>query len=155
MKKLSTEKVVATNRRAFRDYTILDRYECGIELKGAEVKSLREARVNMVDSFARVEDLEVFIYKLQIQIYEKANQFDLEPARKRKLLLHKREIAKIVADVTLKSRTLIPLKIYFKRQWAKIEIGVAVGKRKYDKRETIKKRSADREIHRALKKKSA
>lgn len=141
------DNIVATNRKAKRDYSIIESIEAGIVLKGNEVKSLRAHRVNIKDSFARVEEGEVFLYNLHISPYEKADRVErIDPTRKRKLLLHKREITKLATKVSEKGLTLIPLKIYFKRGIGKIELALAKGRPKYDKREKIKKRIHDREI---------
>ncbi|MCH7589647.1 SsrA-binding protein SmpB [PVC group bacterium] len=153
MSKNLKDKVIATNRKAYRDYTILDTVECGLVLLGCEVKSLRESRVSLVDSFARVEQGEVFLYKLRIEPYGKSYSPDYDPVRSRKLLLSRKEIDKLYGSVNVKGRTLVPLKVYFSHQWAKVEIGVAKGKKQFDKRETMKKKSVDRDIDRAIRKK--
>jgi len=143
-----TEQIVASNRRAFHDYTILETVEAGIALKGAEVKSLRAAQVTLQDSFARVEDGELFLYHVQISPYPAAHE-PIDPLRKRKLLLHRHQIRSLIGKVTQKSLTIVPLKIYFKRNIAKVELAVARGRQEYDKRATIRKREAAREIARA------
>lgn len=141
------DNIVATNRKAKRDYSIIESIEAGIVLKGNEVKSLRAHRVAIKDSFARVEEGEVFLYNLHISPYEKADRVErIDPTRKRKLLLHKREITRLATKVSEKGLTLIPLKIYFKRGIGKIELALAKGRPKYDKREKIKKRIHDWEI---------
>jgi len=143
--------IVAANRKARRDYDILESVEAGIVLKGNEVKSLREHRVNIKDSFARVEEKEIFLYNLHISPYEKQDLTDsTDPTRKRKLLLHKREIVKLSSKVTEKGLTLIPLKVYFKRRNAKVELALAKGRRKYDKREKLKEKIHDKEISKSL-----
>ena len=148
------EKTIARNPKALRDYQILERFECGIELKGSEVKSLRESKASLTDSFARTENGEVFLYNMHISPYEKTSQFFVEPTRKRKLLLHKNQIRRLTDRVEQKGFTLIPLKGYFnKRGMAKIEMGLARGKRLYEKREDIKKRQAELEIRRIIKEK--
>lgn len=140
-------EVVATNRKAKRDYEIKETLEAGIVLKGNEVKSVREHRVGIKDSFARVEGGEVFLYNLHISPYEKATRVDLiNPTRERKLLLHKSEIIKLGTKVQKKGLTLIPLKIYLKSGVAKVELALAKGKRKYDKRQKIKRKIHQREI---------
>jgi len=143
---------IATNRKAFRDYFFSDKWECGIELKGGEVKSVRAGKVNFKDTFARVEDGEVFLYNLHIDQYKQASYLNAEPDRVRKLLLHKREIKKIQGIVTQKNVTLIPTKIYFNnRGLVKIEVALGQGKKHFDKRETIKKRDIDRNLRRTVK----
>jgi len=146
------EKVVATNRKAFHDYFIEERYEAGIILQGTEVKSLREGRVNLQDSYASVRGSEVFLHQCHISPYSHGNIMNHEPTRVRKLLLHKIEINKLLGKTQQKGLTLIPLRIYFsKRGYAKVELGLAKGKKLYDRRETIKTREAGREVQRAIK----
>jgi SsrA-binding protein len=146
------EKVVATNRKAFHDYFIEERYEAGIILQGTEVKSLREGRVNLQDSYASVRGSEVFLHQCHISPYSHGNIMNHEPTRVRKLLLHKIEIHKLLGKTQQKGLTLIPLRIYFsKRGYAKVELGLAKGKKLYDRRETIKTREAGREVQRAIK----
>jgi SsrA-binding protein len=146
------EKVVATNRKAFHDYFIEERYEAGIMLQGTEVKSLREGRVNLQDSYASVRGSEVFLHQCHISPYSHGNIMNHEPTRVRKLLLHKIEINKLLGKTQQKGLTLIPLRIYFsKRGYAKVELGLAKGKKLYDRRETIKTREAGREVRRAIK----
>ena len=145
-------KIIATNRKASYNYHILDRFEAGIVLRGSEVKSLRTGKVSLRESFARAEgDSEVFLYDLYIAPYTHQGIPGPEPTRPRKLLLHKREIKKLVGLTSQKRLTLVPLKIYFKEGKAKVEIALAKGKRKYDKRESLKKKTARREMARALK----
>ena len=142
---------IATNKKAFRDYFFSDKWECGIALKGGEVKSLRAGEVDFKDSFARLEGEEIFLYNLHIAPYTQASFLNNEPDRPRKLLLHKKEIKKIAGQVTQKGFTLVPAKIYFnKRGFAKVELALAKGKKFYDKRETIKKRDIERGIQRAM-----
>lgn len=144
--------VVATNRKAYRDYAILESFECGIELKGSEVKSLREGKVNLNDSFARPEGKEVVLYNTHISPYLEASYLNVDPVRARRLLLHKKEIDKISGRITQKGLTLIPLKVYFnQRGFAKIELALCKGKKLYDRREDIKRRSTDMEMRRMLK----
>ena len=147
------DKIIATNKQAHRDYVILEAVEAGIELKGSEVKSLREARTNLKDSFGRIENSEVFLYNLHISPYEKGSYFNVEPTRTRRLLLHKNQIKRLAAAVAQKGLTLIPLKLYFKESFAKVELALVKGKKFYDKRQDIKKREQDLEIRRALRKK--
>lgn len=147
-----SEKVVATNRKAFHDYFIEERYEAGIMLQGTEVKSLREGRVNLQDSYASVRGSEVFLHQCHISPYSHGNIMNHDPTRVRKLLLHKTEIHKLLGKTQQKGLTLIPLRIYFsKRGYAKVELGLAKGKKLYDRRETIKTREAGREVQRAIK----
>jgi SsrA-binding protein len=131
-------KVVATNRRARHDYQILDTYEAGLVLTGAEVKSLRAGRTSLTEAYAAPEGEELFLYNLHIARYDKNTTAPVDTRRPRKLLLHRREIRRIARAVAQKGVTLIALKIYFSKGYAKIEIALARGKRKYDKRETIR-----------------
>ncbi|MBT9146504.1 MAG: SsrA-binding protein [Syntrophomonadaceae bacterium] len=142
---------VATNKRAWYDYEILETYEAGIALRGAEVKSLRGGMVSLKDSFVRVDGDEAFIYNLYIAPYECDSECDEDPGRRRKLLLHKREIERIKGKTTERGLTVIPLKIYFKRGLAKAELALSRGKRQYDKRELLRRREAEREMGRAAK----
>ena len=152
--KNTTEKVVATNRKAFHDYFIEDKFEAGIVLQGTEVKSLREGRVNLQDSYASVRDGEVFLHNCHVSPYSHGNIMNHDPTRVRKLLLHKTEINKLHGRTQQKGLTLIPLRVYFsKRGHAKVELGLAKGKKLYDRRESIKAREAGREVQRAIKEK--
>jgi SsrA-binding protein len=144
-------KIIVNNRKARRDYEILNTYEAGLQLRGTEVKALREGRANLKDSYARIEGNEAFLHKIHISEYAHGNQFNHEPERKRKLLLHRYEIERLRGQTEEKGLTLIPLKLYFKRGKAKVEIGVARGKRQFDKRRDIARRDAQREIEYALK----
>ena len=144
-------RVVATTRKAWHNYEILEKYEAGIELIGSEVKSVRAAKISFKDAFASIKRAEVILYNFHIAPYDKASHFSHEPERPRRLLLHRREIRKIQAKIEEKGLTLVPLKVYFMGRYAKIELGVARGKRKYDKRQTIAKREADRDMQRAQK----
>lgn len=143
-------KTIATNKKAFRDFALTDKWECGIVLKGSEVKSLRAGEVNFADSFARVDGETIVLYNLHINPYAQASFLNPEPDRPRKLLLHKKEISRIIGQSAQKHQTLIPTKIYFNsRGFAKVEIALGRGKKTFDKREDIKKRDIDREIKRA------
>ena len=143
---------IATNKKAYRDYFFSDKWECGIELKGGEVKSIRAGKVNFKDTFARIDETEIFLYNLHIDPYAQASHMNDEPDRIRKLLLHRREIKKINGIITQKNLVLVPTKIYFnKRGFVKVEIALGKGKKLYDKRETIKKRNIDRDLGRAVK----
>ena len=145
------EKVIAANRKARYNYEIIDRYEAGVALLGTEVKSLRDGRVNFKDSHARLLNGEVWLHGLHISPYSHGSYSNHEPERKRKLLLHRAEIRKLIGKIQESGLTLIPLKLYFKNGKVKAEIALARGKRTHDKRQTIAKREADREIHRRLK----
>lgn len=146
------EKVVATNRKAFHDYHIEDRFEAGIVLRGTEVKSLREGLVNLRDSYASVDRGEVILHNCHINPYSHGNILNHEPLRPRKLLLNRKEINKLIGQTQQKGLTLIPLRIYFTpRGHAKVELALAKGKKQYDRRETIKEREAGREVERAMK----
>ena len=142
---------IATNKKAYRDFFLLEKWECGIVLTGGEVKSLRAGEVNFTDSFARVEENEVMLYNLHISPYAQASYLSTEPDRVRKLLLHKKEIQKIIGEVTQKNLTLIPTRIYFNsRGLAKVELAMGKGKKLYDKREDIKRRDIERQLKRAM-----
>jgi len=145
------EKVVCTHPRAKRDYDIEENYEAGIELKGSEVKSLRANQASIKESFAMIRDEEVFLINSYIAPYEQANLFNHEPRRERKLLLNKREINRLMGKTLIRGYTLIPLKIYFKKGRAKVDLALGKGKKFVDRREDIKKREADREMEKALK----
>ncbi len=141
---------IATNKKAFRDISFFEKWECGIVLKGGEVKSLRAGEVNFADSFARLDGGEVILFNLHIAPYAQASHLNTDPDRPRKLLLHKKEINKILGQVTAKSLILVPTRIYFnKRGIAKVEIALGKAKKIYDKREDIKKRDIDRELKRS------
>ncbi len=144
-------KIVTQNRKAFHDYSIEETIEAGIVLTGTEVKSLREGKANLKDSYVLIKDAEVLLLNCHISPYTHGNIMNHDPLRTRKLLLHKKEIARIQGKALQKGYSLIPLKIYFKGPVAKVEVGLARGKKQYEKRESIKKREADREIERAMK----
>lgn len=149
-KRLDNNSTLATNRRARHDYKILDTIECGMVLVGTEIKSMREGKISLVDSFATIDNGEVFIRNLHIPEYSNGTWTNHSPRRTRKLLLHRREIDKLLGQVRDGNKTLIPLKVYLKNGRAKCEIGLAQGKQDYDKRESIKRRDQDREITREL-----
>lgn len=152
MTKEQTERAVVTNRKAYHDYFIEEKFEAGMVLQGTEVKSLREGRANLQDSYASVRDGEVFLHNCHISPYSHGNIMNHDPTRVRKLLLHKKEINKLIGKTQLKGLTLVPLRIYFsKRGHAKVELGLAKGKKQYDRRESIKAREAGREVERAIK----
>ena len=142
------EKLVTTNRKARHEYAILDTYEAGIVLKGTEVKSLRKGSANLSDGYAQIKNGEVWLIGMHISPYEQGSYSNVDPLRSRKLLLHKQEIRKMVSRLRDKGFTLIPLKVYFKKHVAKVLIGVARGKREYDKRQDIAKREAERDVRR-------
>ena len=142
-------KPVARNKKAYRDYAIFDKWEAGIVLVGTEVKSLRNGSVQMADAYARIDGGEIYLVGLHISPYDKSARDNHDPTRKRKLLLHRREIHRIRTKVTERGFTLLPLRIYFRRGLAKVEIGLARGKRQYDKRQDIKKRDHQRQMDRA------
>jgi SsrA-binding protein len=145
------DKVIAQNRHARHDYSILESFEAGIALKGTEVKSLRAGQASLKDSFARIEGEELFLYNMHIAPYEFGNISNVEPLRPRKLLLHKNEIRRLIGDLSTKRLALIPLRLYFKRGIVKVELALAKGKKQYDKRDAIKRREMDRELRRAIK----
>jgi SsrA-binding protein len=144
-------KIVCQNRKAYHDYSIEDTIEAGISLVGTEVKSLRDGKANLKDSYVLIKDLEAFLLNCHISPYSHGNIMNHDPVRTRKLLMHKKEIARLHGKIAQKGYTLIPLKIYFKEGRAKVEVGLAKGKREYEKRDAIKEREADREIEKAIK----
>ena len=145
-------KNIATNKKAFRDYTILDKFECGIELRGSEVKSLRGATASFADSFARIENNEVLLYNMYMAPYLEASYLNVDSVRVRRLLLHRAQIRKLTGQVTQRGLTLVPLRAYFnKRGIAKIELGLCKGKKSYDKRRDFKRKEGERELRRVLK----
>jgi len=143
-------KVVAENRKAFHDYYIEDRVEAGIILTGTEIKSIRNGRVNLKDSYARLDDGEVWVHQMHISPYEQGNRFNHDPLRPRKLLLHRSEINKLIGKIQQQGLTLIPIKIYLKKGMAKVELAVGQGKKNYDKRQALAEREGKRDIERAL-----
>ena len=144
-------KIACENRKARHDYFIHETYETGIALQGTEVKSLRAGKANLKDSYATIENGEVFVENMHISPYEQGNIFNHDPLRRRKLLLHKSEIAKLFGKTREKGFTLVPLKIYFKRGRAKMELALASGKHNYDKRQSLRAKDAKREVEQALK----
>ena len=144
-------KILIENRKAYHDYHIEDRMEAGIVLKGTEIKSLRMGKAHLRDSYADLRGGELFLINCHISPYDPASQFNHDPLRPRKLLLHKQEIKKLFGKMEIKGFSLVPLKIYLKRGHAKLELGIATGKKSFDKRETIKKREADLIISKAIK----
>jgi SsrA-binding protein len=142
---------IAENRKASHDYHLLETFEAGMVLLGTEVKAIREGRVNLRDSFARVEDGEVYLYNVNISPYSHRGYSEHEPLRRRKLLLHRAEIRKLIGKTVERGMTLVPVRMYFKNGRVKVAVSLAKGKKEYDKRETIKRREADRETRAAIK----
>lgn len=147
-------RLVTDNRRAFHEYHILERFDAGLVLTGTEVKSLRMGKVNLTDAFARIENGEVWIYSMHVAPYSHGNIYNVDPMRRRKALLKKMEIARLYGKTKEKGLTLIPLKLYFDGDWAKIEIGLAKGKNLHDKRDALSKKEAQRDVQRELKERS-
>ncbi len=148
------EKVVTTNRKARYDFEILDTYEAGIVLTGTEVKSLRQGNANLSDSYAILKNGELWLLGMHISPYDHGSYANVDPLRNRKLLLHKKELLKLTGKITSKGLTLVPLRVYFTHNIVKILIGIARGKKEYDRREDIKKRDAERSIRQQLRQKS-
>jgi SsrA-binding protein len=144
------QKDVAVNRRAYHDYFIDEKYEAGVMLTGTEIKSVRNGRANLRDGFVRIDNGEAWLENVHISPYAQGNLMNQEPLRPRKLLLHRKEISSLIGKVKQKGYTLIPLRVYIARNRAKVEVGLARGKRQYDKREAIAARDAKREIERAM-----
>ena len=144
-------KLIANNKKAYHDYFIEDKYEAGISLAGTEVKSLRQGKCSIKESFIRIEKGEVFIYGMHISPYEKGNIFNKDPLRVKKLLLHKYEINKMAGKIAEKGYTLVPLQVYFRGSLVKVELGLAKGKKLYDKRQDIAKKDQKREAEREFK----
>lgn len=147
----SGEKLIATNKKAFHDYFILDKLEAGVSLVGTEVKAIREGRINLKDSYALIRSGEVFLVNCHISPYSHGNRENHEPTRNRKLLLHSGEIRKLIGKTQEKGLTVVPLRVYLKRGKVKFELGVAKGKKLFDKRETERRKEADKEARAALK----
>jgi len=145
------EKLVATNKKAFHDYFILEKFEAGVSLLGTEVKSIREGRINLKDSYASIRGGEAFLFNCHISPYTHGNRQNHEPTRTRKLLLQRKEIRKLIGKTQEKGLTLIPIRVYLKRGLIKIELGLARGKKLYDKRETERRKESDREARAAMK----
>lgn len=144
-------KIIAENRKARHDYIVEESFETGIVLKGTEVKSMRSGRINLKDSYAQIENGELFIHGMHISPYEHGNIFNVDPLRSRKLLMHKREIMRLYGKVKTDGLTLVPLKVYFERDKVKVELALVRGKKLYDKRESEAQKSAKREMDRAIK----
>ena len=147
-------KIITTNRKARHDYHIVEVMEAGIVLQGTEVKALRDGRANLKESYAAIKNGELYLHGMHISPYDFGNLNNHEPTRSRKLLMHHREIKRLIGKTEERGMTLVPMKLYFSRGRAKVEIGLAKGKREYDRRQDIAKRDADREIKRALKHKN-
>ncbi len=151
MAKSESEQLIADNRKALHDYHVLDTFETGIVLLGTEAKGIREGRANLRDSFARVEQGEVWLYNVHISPYSHRGYVDHDPTRRRKLLLHRGEIRKLIGKTTEKGLTLVPLRLYFKNGRVKVALALAKGKQAHDKRETLRRREIDRETRAAVK----
>lgn len=151
MKQQSGQKMVTENRRARHDYHVLERFEAGIALRGTEVKSLRDGKMMLKDSYAEVRQGEMYLVGAHISPYEQGNLYNHEPERARKLLLHKREIVRLGAQVAEKGLTVVPLRVYFTKGIAKVELGLCRGKQTFDKRATVRERDEKRELDRAVK----
>lgn len=152
MNEKKNSRTIAENRKAFHDFFIEERFQTGIVLTGTEIKSIRMRAVNLKDSFARIQDGEVFLYNVHISPYTHGNRFNHEPTRTRKLLLNRREISKLIGKTKEKGYSLVPLKLYFSGDWVKVELGLAKGKKEFDKRESIKEKDIKRQIDRAIRK---
>ncbi|HAA4852477.1 TPA_asm: SsrA-binding protein [Listeria monocytogenes] len=144
-------KLVAQNKKARHDYAIEETFEAGIVLQGTEIKSVRNARVNLKDSYARIDRGEIFLHNMHISPYEQGNRYNHDPLRTRKLLLHKKQISRLIGETKESGYSIVPLKMYIKDGYAKVLIGVARGKKKYDKRQDLKQKEAKRDIERAFK----
>ena len=151
MVKEKGSRLIAQNKKAYHDYFIEDTYQAGISLAGTEVKSLRQGKCSLKESFIKIENREAFIYNMHISPYEQGNIFNKDPLRTRKLLLHKSEINKILGKITIAGYTVVPLKVYFDRSLVKVDIGIAKGKKLYDKRQTIAKNDQRREAEKEFK----
>ena len=148
---MSGKKIICVNKQAAHSYFIEDKYEAGLVLQGTEVKSLREGRANLKESYARIKDGEVFLYQCHISPYSHGNRQNHDPIRPRKLLLHKQEIRKLIGKVTERGYTLVPIRMYFSHGKAKLEFGLGKGKKLHDKRHSLKEKDAKREMQRAFK----
>jgi SsrA-binding protein len=146
----SNIKVITTNRKAYHEYHILEKFEAGLELKGAEVKSIRQGKVSISEAYAAVEDSQVWVHSMRINPYEQASFEKHDPDRKKRLLLNKREIRKLRTKTLERGLTIVPLRLYFRGKYAKLEIGLARGKKMYDKREALKRKDDQRQIQRGM-----
>jgi SsrA-binding protein len=149
--KKPTFKTIADNRRARHEYEVLEVFEAGIVLAGTEVKSIRQGKANLKDSFAKLEQDELWLYNCHISAYDHGNRFNHDPVRKRKLLMHRKQILKLKSRVQEKGLTLVPLKLYLKRNWVKVDLAVARGRQLYDKRQVIAKKENRRQLERVVK----
>lgn len=148
--KSAAVKTIATNRKALRDYFVLEHFEAGIELRGPEVKSIRDGRCSIGESYARVDDGEVLLVDFHIQPYEYSRAEDYNPVRPKRLLLHRKEIDKVFGQASVKGQTLVPLRVYLKKGLVKVELALCKGKQSNDKREALRRKTADREAERAM-----
>ena len=146
-----SKKIISTNRKAFHDYLLFDKYEAGIVLYGTEIKSLRKGGVNLKDSFVKIDAGEAFLYNCHISPYEQGNRYNHDSERTRKLLLNKKEIMKMLGKIKKEGYSIVPLEIFLKNGWAKVEIALAKGKKMHDKRDAIKEKAVKRDIQRATK----
>lgn len=151
MKKQAKDNVLAQNKKARHDYNILETIEAGLVLTGTEIKSVRASRINLKDGYAQIHNGEAWLMNVHISEYDQGNQFNHDPLRPRKLLLHKKQINELAGKTSQQGITIVPLKVYLKNGFAKVLLGIAKGKHEYDKRETIKRRDQEREIRRTLK----
>lgn len=147
------KKIISTNKKAYHEYHIFDKYNAGMVLTGTEIKSVRKGGVNLKDSFVRIEDNEVYLYNCHISVYEQGNRYNHEEKRTRKLLLNRREIEKMVGKIKKDGYAIVPTELYLENGWAKLEIALAKGKKLYDKREDLAKKSQTRDIQRLVKRK--
>lgn len=145
------KKIISTNKKAFHEYHIFDKFDAGMVLTGTEIKSIRKGAINLKDSFVKVDDFEVFLYNCHISPYEQGNRYNHEEKRTRKLLLNKKEIEKLVGKIKKDGYAIVPLEVYLENGWAKIEIALAKGKKLYDKRDDLAKKAQTRDIQRAVK----
>lgn len=150
-KKKDNQNVKASNRKARHEYDIIDTVEAGMVLKGTEIKSIRDSRINIQDGFASVENGEIYLFNVHISPYEAGNRYNVDPMRKRKLLMHQDQIKKLNREIQQAGMTLVPLRVYIKNGFAKVLIGLAKGKKQHDKREDLKRREQERDIDRAMK----
>ena len=145
------KKIITTNKKAYHDFLIFDKFSAGLVLTGTEIKSIRKGAINLKDSFVKIEDMEAFLYNAHISLYEQGNRFNHEEKRVRKLLLNKKEILKMLGKVKQENYTIVPLEMYFSGRWAKLDIALAKGKKLYDKRDDIAKKDQRREAQREFK----
>ena len=145
------KKIISTNRKAFHEYHIFDKYTAGMVLTGTEIKSVRKGAVNLKDSFVRIEDFEPFLYNCHISAYEQGNRYNHEEKRTRKLLLNKKEIEKMLGKIKKDGYTIVPTELFLENGWAKLEIALAKGKKIYDKREDLAKKAQNRDVQRSVK----